>query len=72
MAYAYTFNHSKLRELRIRHGLSREHIAAACACTASAVAMWEQGNRTPRGDLVGKLAGALHVTPSDLYTRSGR
>jgi uncharacterized Tic20 family protein len=56
----------KIKELRIRLGLSQDELATASQLNLRTVQRVENGETEPRGDTLKRLANALNVTPNDL------
>jgi len=65
----YYFSGRKLREQRERRGFTREQLAVrADGLTAHAIESYETGKRIPYVHKLGRLCGALNITPNDLFT----
>ena len=56
----------KIKELRIRLGLSQDELATTSQLNLRTVQRVENGETEPRGDTLKRLANALNVTPNDL------
>jgi transcriptional regulator with XRE-family HTH domain len=61
-----------LRELRTERGMSQEDLADAAGLHRTYVGGVERGERNVAFLNIVKLAGALHVTPTELMARYGR
>lgn len=57
----------KLTNLRVESKKSREQVAVAIGCSASAVAMYETGKRIPRDDVKLKLAELYGVSIEEIF-----
>lgn len=57
---------SHLADLRRAAGLSQNELAAKLQVTQSNISFWEQWDKPPRGDILPKLAGSLHVSIDEL------
>jgi len=57
---------SRLRELRLRAGLTQEELARQIEVGVDAIRKWEKGKRTPLLDRAAKLAVALGCTVGQL------
>ena len=53
----------KLKRLRTQYGYSYAKLAKLIGTSASAVSMWEHGNRVPRGDNLLQLARVFSCSP---------
>jgi transcriptional regulator with XRE-family HTH domain len=60
----------RLKELRLRAGLTQEALARAAGVANDAVRKWERGKRTPLLDMAAKLADALGCTLDELAGRT--
>ncbi|MEV4863104.1 MULTISPECIES: helix-turn-helix transcriptional regulator [Streptomyces] len=49
------------RAIRVAAGLTQAAVADAVGVTPQAVALWESGRRTPRGNLLGRYAEAIRA-----------
>jgi len=49
------------RELRLGAGLSQAEIATYCGVTPTAVALWETGQRRPRGEAAHRYARLIRL-----------
>lgn len=56
----------KIRELRLRRGITQEILAAKIGVTPSAVGNYERGVSFPKEDVLMRLFGALQCTPNEL------
>ena len=56
----------KLRDLRIRAGLSQEDFAKRVGVDQSAVCLWERGKTAPMLRRIPKIAAALDCTEYDV------
>jgi uncharacterized Tic20 family protein len=56
----------KIKQLRIRLGLSQDELATTSQLNLRTVQRVENGETEPRGDTLKQLANALNVTPNDL------
>lgn len=61
---------SRLKDLRLRKGLTQEEVAKTLGVTPEAIGMYENGRREPRGDLLSKLAFLLETTTDYLLGRT--
>ena len=57
---------ARIKELRIRNGLTQAELARAVGVTAAAVGNYEQGISFPKEAVLRKLFGALNCTPNEL------
>ncbi len=57
---------SRIQFARLKNGLSREHIAAACGVTAQAVAKWENDQSDPGMSNAEPLCKVLGISASML------
>ena len=64
------FSPFALREIREKHGLTQEQVAAKTGAHRVSVARWETGTRTPTINQLEKLAVALEVDVDDLLKTS--
>ncbi len=60
---------SKMREIRLRKGISSSDLGAKCKITDSAVRHYEGDLRSPKEDKLQEIANALGVDVSALYDR---
>ncbi|MDZ7914835.1 MAG: helix-turn-helix transcriptional regulator [Rhodococcus sp. (in: high G+C Gram-positive bacteria)] len=60
------FRADRLRELRVRAGLSADDLAAKVGASRQAVSTWETGRSTPPPAALGRIADALHTSVSAL------
>ena len=56
----------KIKELRIRRGLSQEELAQNSGLSLRTIQRIENGETIPRGDSLTKLASALQVSPDEI------
>jgi transcriptional regulator with XRE-family HTH domain len=61
------FDGSRLRELRERAGLRREHVAVELNLSASAISAYEHGRAKPPTGKLGKIAALLGCEIEDLF-----
>jgi repressor LexA len=61
------FSGEKLKELRKKRRLTQEELAERIGVTRVAVAKWEAGERTPKGEYLVRLASELGVSPSYFF-----
>lgn len=54
----------RLKELRLKAGLSRDDVASALGVTIFTVGHWETGRRKPRFGKIEQLAALYNTTPS--------
>ena len=59
----------KIKEKRIAAGLTQVQLAERVGVNQSAVAQWECGRATPKGELLPKLADILGCTIDALFGR---
>ena len=59
---------ARIREIRKRHGLSQEALAAKAGLSVSYISMLERGQRTPPLDTLESLAKALSVSATSLLS----
>lgn len=57
---------SRLKEFRSRKGFSQEHLAEAAGLSLRTIQRIENGETTPRGDSLQRIAMALQVSPDEL------
>lgn len=57
----------RLREIRVRSGLTQEEVARRLRVTPMSVWGWEKGRRRPSIDQVEEIAAALGVAPAELF-----
>lgn len=57
---------ARVRELRLRAGMSRETLSTKAAIRATNLARIESGESSPRLDILARLAGALGTSVADL------
>jgi DNA-binding transcriptional regulator YiaG len=55
------------RKIRIASQLSQPELAAACGVAASAVSLWERGQRTPKGEAGIRYARILRALAEHPY-----
>lgn len=61
---------NKIRELRLRRGITQEILALKIGVTPSAVGNYERGVSFPKEDVLMKLFGALQCTPNELLSEN--
>lgn len=59
----------RIRELRIKAGLTQSRLAQLLGQTQQAVARWEAGEAMPRSDKLQQLAEILDCSIDDLYRK---
>lgn len=57
---------ARIKELRIRNGLTQAQLARAVGVTSAAIGNYEQGVSFPKERILEKLFGALKCTPNEL------
>ncbi len=62
----------KIKELRERRGMTQSSLAEAAELTSDEVSRIERGVREPRFGTLERLAAALHVAASELFTGTSR
>ncbi|MCM1165737.1 MAG: helix-turn-helix domain-containing protein [Lachnospiraceae bacterium] len=62
---------TRIRELRLRAGLTQEGLAARIGVTPSAVGNYERGVSFPKEEVLMALFGALGCTPNELLGSGG-
>lgn len=62
------FDSTRLRQARVEKGLSMHMLAKKLNVRASAISRWENGHSLPSVTNMPKLARALSLRVSDLYT----
>lgn len=60
----------RLKELRVRNGLSQEQLAVTMGVTPSTVGKWERGEREPTFEMLTKLANYFGVSLDFLFGRT--
>ncbi len=60
--------HSRLKQLRKKHGLSQHQLAEMCQVTQPTIANWERGDNIPRQQALQRLADSLSVESSWLLS----
>lgn len=58
----------KIAPLRKAAGYSQITFAESLGISSAAVSMWEIGQRTPRADMLPKIASLLHCKIDDLFS----
>jgi transcriptional regulator with XRE-family HTH domain len=58
---------ANLKRERILAGLSQEQLAQRASLHRTAIGLLELGHRTARADTLLQLAGALSISPGDLF-----
>ena len=56
----------KLKEIRLRAGLTQEQLAELMNTEQSYISRWETGRNEPGLDIVRQLAAVLHCTTDEL------
>ena len=56
----------KIKEYRIRKGMTVDELARRLGVTQQAVSNWENGMRSPKPVMIVRLAQELECTPNDL------
>ena len=59
-----------IASLRIERGMTRHHLVGAAGISYPYLAEVEKGRKIPSSTMLGKLAAALQVLPSELWQRS--
>ena len=62
----------KRRLIRKKAGISATELASALDCSRQAVRYWEDGQRTPQGDLLVRYAGLLNALEAELKAAHDR
>ena len=57
---------TRVRELRLRSGMTQIELAKRVRVTQQAVGLWEKGKAVPQGDSVKRLAKIFSVPADDL------
>lgn len=61
-----------IRELREKAGLTQAQVASSLGyASASAITMWESGERKPPSDKLPELSRLLHCTIDELFEKGG-
>ena len=60
----------RIRFYRMRAGITQKELADQCGLNESTVRNYELGNRTPKKDILDKIADVLNVDPHALYDPS--
>ncbi|GAV10130.1 helix-turn-helix domain-containing protein [Paenibacillus sp. NAIST15-1] len=60
---------SRIKELRLKQGLSQDDVAYALDMKRANVANYEAGRTTPPSDIIGRLADLLHTSSDYLLGR---
>jgi len=60
----------RIRFYRLRAGITQKELADQCGLNESTVRNYELGNRTPKNDVMDKIADALNIDPHALYDPS--
>lgn len=58
---------SNIRTIRKKKGLSQEYLARAVGVSRVAISRYENGEREPKQEILGKIANALGVSVHELY-----
>lgn len=53
---------SRVKQLRLEHGMSRERLASILQCTGSTIRRWERGTFLPTAFMAGKVAQQFGVS----------
>lgn len=53
---------TRIKQLRLEHGMPRKRLAAILQCTESTIRRWEKGTFLPTAYLVGKVAQQFDVS----------
>ncbi|BFH15846.1 helix-turn-helix domain-containing protein [Paenibacillus melissococcoides] len=61
---------SRIKQLRLKHGLSQDDVAHALGMKRANVANYEAGRTTPPSDIIGRLADMLHTSADYLLGRT--
>ena len=62
----------RLKELRIRKGVTQQVVASAIGCSANNYARYERGEREPDIDALCKLADYFNVTVDYIVCRTDK
>ena len=62
----------RIKEIRVKNNVTQRELAEKLGLTLNTVSRYETGERRPRIDTVIKIAKALDVEPSDLFTGEQR
>lgn len=57
---------SKIKELRLKRGISQEELAKRLGVSRTSVVFWEQGKQEPRANKIKPLAKVLRCKVTDL------
>lgn len=58
---------ARIKELRMKLGISQAKLARMVGVTPAAVGNYEQGISFPKSEVLKKLFGALHCTPNEFF-----
>lgn len=64
---AWTFDPERLRKARAKKKWTVRELATVAEISYGAVSLIERGERVPNAEIVGRLASALDLEPSDFY-----
>ena len=56
----------KIKELRLKRGMTQEDLAKKVNVTRTTIVFWEQGKAVPRSNYIRPLAKALRCKATDL------
>lgn len=62
----------RIKEIRVRNNVTQRELAEKLGLSLNTVSRYETGERRPRIDKVIKIAKALDVEPSELFTGEQR
>jgi len=59
----------KLKDYRLKHGLTAEQLALAVGVTKATICRYEKGKRKPKDEIMRKISEVTKgkVTPNDFY-----
>jgi transcriptional regulator with XRE-family HTH domain len=61
---------TRIRDLRIQHGMSQEELSEAVGISQNQISRYERGANDPTGEVLIALADVLHTTTDYLLGRS--
>jgi transcriptional regulator with XRE-family HTH domain len=61
---------TRIRDLRIQHGMSQDELAEAIGISQNQISRYERGANDPTGDVLIALADVLHTTTDYILGRS--